>query len=125
MEGEIAAGFNSLRDAIQDGTKQTVKQLERAVEINTRTEIAKEIANLNAIEPIIQVQADNLIQEKKRAVESASRVVLKYDRVEKELEESYKQDIRCFIYRRIFEANPLVKRVSDYLYPYFRGDNQG
>jgi len=94
MEGEIAAGLENVRRAIQAGTQETVRQLQTSIEVNTRTEIAKEIAILNAIGPIIQVQVDNLGKEEKRASKNAERVELKYDEIEKELNDSYLRDIR-------------------------------
>jgi len=91
---EITRSFDSLQKTLEASAKATVKEIQRSAEVSGRIEIAKQIAQLNAITPIVEEQTNMLESEVKRGESYAERIVTKYDSIEGELDESYERDIR-------------------------------
>jgi hypothetical protein len=94
VEGEIIQGMDILRRTVQDAASATIDELKKTNEINSRMEIAKQIAKLNSISPIIDNQTEILQKESDLINLKIQRIVTKYDGIENVLKESYLRDIR-------------------------------
>lgn len=85
---------NTIQNTMTRGTDATLEELRSSSRVNARVEIAKQIAEVTAIKPIVQEQIMNLNAEVERISERQDMIVGRYDAMEKELEDSYRRDIR-------------------------------
>ncbi len=91
---EVVHAIETLRQEVQRGNAETVKEVRRISETAARTELAKQQAEAEAIGPVIDRQKTQLQRLFQQIRSFLQAVKAKFDLKEKELKQSYRRDIR-------------------------------
>ena len=102
LERGLARSLESLADATLKSAEAITEEVRRNTEVQALQEVAKQEAQLLAVEPIIVEQRNTIGDEVNRFDADQKRMVEKYDRLFRELQESFYRDIRR-LGQKIFE----------------------